>query len=1081
MARLLRPDFLASPDAWEEQMGAFWEQEGALEAVLEARKASPPYVFYEGPPTANGKPGIHHVLARALKDTICRYWTMRGRRVLRKAGWDTHGLPVELEVEKRLGLDGKAAIEAIGIGPFNQACRDSVFTYQEEWERISRRIGFLLDYDHPYVTYHKDYIESVWFLLSRFAANGLLEKGHKVLPWCGRCGTGLSSHEVGQGYQDVDDPSVWVSFPLRNGPGLLERAALVAWTTTPWTLPSNMAACVHPDFSYAVLEHEGGKFVLLESLASSVFADEEFDVLGTVPGMDLVGLDYEPLFEWQGGEPVLHGKRKHVVVADSFVTDAEGTGIVHLAPYGADDFRIARAQDLQGRLLVGRDGTLMVSIADAEAGTDFRTANVALMSDLNSRGRLLRREQHRHSYPHCWRCDTPLFYMPSPAWFLRTTIFKERMVTENGRIAWSPPEIGTGRFGEWLENNVDWALSRDRYWGTPLPVWSCSEDSSHWTCMGSFADLAAKVGGLADDFDPHRPTVDALVYPCEYAECGGTMQREQAVIDCWFDSGAMPLAQYHWPFENREIVAEQFPADFIAEGLDQTRGWFYTLHAIGVFLTCVDEELWQSGELDGQPLPRLTAGSAYRSVMVNGLLLDAEGRKMSKRLGNIVDPFAAVAEHGADAIRWSLLAGGAAHLSRRFDDSAIEEVRRRVLGTLISCHDFLALYAETEGWDPSSPRPAVADREALDRWILSRTTACASACAKAFEELDPARAIRRLEALILDEISNWYVRRSRRRFWGAAGADTQASAFATLQEVLESVALMVAPVIPFLADHVWRSLRPKDASVHLQNWPEGGERDLALEQSVEPILRAAGLGRAVRERVGIRVRQPLARMVLHIAPMTSPDADPKAHEASLREELNVKEVEWIEGTPDFLEVRAKANFKRLGSRAGKDMKALADTIAKLDRDILFQMQAGESLEVSVGETNYTLSAEDVLLETTSLAGMEAASDGRVTLGLVTELTPELQCEGLARELINRIQGLRRSTGLDISDRIHLRLAGSSEIQAAVKAHFQLIAEETLAEGGLEWSTAGLPQADSFAIPGGHQVQILVQLLSSDPA
>ncbi len=1073
--------YLDSPDALEKDVLDRWRKEDLLHATLEARRDAEPFVFYEGPPTANGKPGIHHVLARALKDSVCRFWVMRGRRVVRKAGWDTHGLPVELEVEKQLGISGKPEIEAHGIGPFNQACRDSVFSYKEEWERLSERIGFLLDYADPYVTFHKDYIESVWFLLSRFAHQGLMYRGSKVLPWCGRCGTGLSSHEVGQGYQDIDDPSVWISFPLLDAEGPLEGAALVAWTTTPWTLPSNMGACVHPGFDYALVESAGKRFVLLQSKAAEVFG-EDYEVIGRVGGSELAGLSYEPLFTFAGGRVVHEGERQHVVLSDDFVSDEDGTGIVHLAPYGADDFRLAQRDGLRAVLTVGEEARLLCEIAGVAPGTFFRDANKALGDDLKQRGRLLQRKQYRHSYPHCWRCDTPLIYFPSPAWFLRTTTFKDRMVEENRRIRWSPAEIGSGRFGEWLENNIDWALSRDRYWGTPLPVWVNDDDPEDWICVGSFAQLEALAGPLGEDFDPHRPQVDEISFETPTAGKSGTMRRVKSVIDCWFDSGSMPLAQYHWPFENRDLVAQQFPADFIAEGLDQTRGWFYTLHAISTFLTSVDQDLWASGELWGEALPRLQEGSSFRSCMVNGLLLDQEGQKMSKRLGNTVDPFAAIETHGIDSIRWSLLSGGAAHLSRRYDDRNISEVRRRLLGTITASYDFLALYARTEGWDGSGERPPAASRPALDRWILSRTAACAESCIAAFERLEPAAALRSLQRLVVDEISNWYIRRCRRRFWGGDGAESQAAAFATLDEVLDSLVRMIAPVAPFLAEAIWQRLGRSD-SVHLALYPDPqGEvaqgsanlRDVDLEAAMDPILRAASLGRAVRERVQIRVRQPLAQLLVHVAGEKRHGASPRAYEDALREELNVKEVVWVDGTPGFMQVRGKANFKSLGRRAGKDMKALAAAIQDLDREQLFALQAGTSIDVQIGAQNYSLSGEDVLVETLSVEGLEAAGDGQVTIGLHTELSPELLREGIAREVLNRVQTQRRGAGFEISDRVRLRLGGDAAVAEAVKSHGEWIAAEVLAPAGCTWMEQTDDAFQAWELPGGSEVLVAME-------
>jgi len=1081
----LSREYLDQPNAYELGILKGWEQEDLLHAALEARADAEPFVFFEGPPTANGRPGIHHALARTLKDCICRYWTMRGKRVLRKAGWDTHGLPVELEVEKQLGISGKPEIEKHGVGPFNQACRDSVFTYKEEWERLSERIGYLLDYAKPYVTYDKDYVESVWFLLSRFAKADLMYRGSKVLPWCGRCGPGLSSHEVGQGYEDIDDPSVWISFPIKEGVGVLEGAALVAWTTTPWTLPSNMATCVHPDFDYAVVQAAGGKYVLLESKIAEVFG-EEFEILGSVKGSELRGHSYEPLFCWEGGTVVLEGDKRHIVLADTFVTDEDGTGIVHLAPYGADDFRLAQQEGIEAVLGVGSEARLLTDIAGVEPGTFFRDANKALARDLKERGRLLKISQYRHSYPHCWRCSTPLIYFPSPAWFLRTTAYKDRMVEQNKKITWAPPEIGAGRFGEWLENNIDWALSRDRYWGTPLPVWVNENDPEDWVCVESFAELEQLAGGLPDDFDPHRPMVDDITFESPTPGKTGTMRRVKSVIDCWFDSGAMPYAQYHWPFENRELVAEQFPADFIAEGLDQTRGWFYTLHAISTFLTQVDDDLWSSGELWGKPLPRLEAGSAYRSCMVNGLVLDKNGQKMSKSLGNTVDPFAAIEEHGIDSIRWSMLGGGATHLSKRYDDRQISEVRRRVIGTITASYGFLALYARTEGWEPGVDTPARSQREPLDRWILSRAVRCAEECVTAFAELEPGRALRAMETLVVDEVSNWYIRRNRRRFWDSENRTSQMAAFATLHEVMLAVVKMMAPVAPFLADGLWHRLG-ESGSVHLAAYPnpvagEGGldssDRDSGLEAAMDPILRASKLGRSVRERVQIRVRQPLSKLMVHIAGEASLSASPRDYESALRTELNVKEVEWIDGTPEFLQVRAKANFKLLGRRAGKNMKALAAAIADLPRETLFALQGGASHDVEANGEVYTLQGEDVLLETLSVEGLEAASDGTVTIGLSVELNDELVAEGIAREVLNRVQTQRREAGLDVSDRIQLRVSGSDDVRVAIEKHGPWIAGEVLAPAGCVWSGDKEGEFQEWALPDGATVSLSIEKISS---
>lgn len=1060
---------LEKPDAFEQEVLELWRREHLLARTLEARAGAPPFVFYEGPPTANGRPGIHHVLARTLKDAVCRYWTMAGYRVERKAGWDTHGLPVELEVEKQLGISGKPAIEEYGIAAFNAKCRASVWAYKQDWERLSERIGYLLDYAHPYVTYEKDYIESVWFLLSRFAANGLLYQGRKVLPWCGRCGTGLSSHEVGQGYKDLDDPSVWVSFPLLEAHGLLEGAELVAWTTTPWTLPSNFGACVHPEFEYAVARVGMRKFVLLASKLAEVFGKEPCEILGVVKGSDLSGLAYEPLFGWEGGRAVLDGSCEYRVVADPFVSAEDGTGVVHMAPYGADDFRIGLRDGCRARLCVGEDARLLADVAGVPAGTIFRDANKELARDLKQRGRLLKLSQYRHSYPHCWRCDTPLIYFPAPAWFLRTTAYKDEMLRANAEIRWSPPEIGTGRMGEWLANNVDWALSRDRYWGTPLPVWVCDREAEHWLCVESFAQLRTLAGDLPADFDPHRPGVDAIHFPCT-SGCGGTMRRVSQVIDCWFDSGAMPYAQHHWPFEHREVLREQFPADYIAEGVDQTRGWFYSLHAIGVFMSTVD--------VGRAPDLRLPPGPAYKSCLVNGLLLDKSGQKMSKRLGNLVDPHAAIARHGVDAIRWSLLGAGAAHQSRRYDDTAIEDVRRRVLGTLSACYDFFALYAGTEGWslEERTRAPARAQRSPLDRWILARLDTTTAVVHAAFRGLEPHLALRRLDEFIVDELSNWYVRRSRRRFWGTEGAAPAASAFVTLYEVLHAVARLIAPIAPFLADALWRKLVPDAGSVHCARLPEAdASADAALEHALDPILRAARLGRMRREKVGIRTRQPLPAVTVCLPSLRAFDAihgapSPRDFGNELRDELNVKEVRWVE-TPEQAQLgyAVKPHFPTLGPKAGARMKSVAAAIGALSFADAQAIQRGEARLVE----GVALAPEDVVIQYLPAEGQEAETDGFVTIVLDTQLTPALEREGLAREVLNRVQTQRKESGFEVGDRIELRVAADGEVAQALQEHGAWIADEALAPGGLRLVADVGTDAKTWELPGGRAVNIAV--------
>ncbi|MCB9915779.1 MAG: isoleucine--tRNA ligase [Planctomycetes bacterium] len=1056
------PEALATrPDAAEREVLAVWRDQDVFGAVQAARAEAPPFVFWEGPPTANGRPGIHHVMARTIKDTVCRFQTMLGKRVDRKAGWDTHGLPVELEVEKALGISGKPQIEEYGVAAFNAKCRESVWTYRKEWEELSERIGYWLDYEHPYVTYDEDYVESVWYVLKRFHDEGLVYRGKRVVHYCGRCGTGLSSHEVGQPgvYQDVLDPSVTVRFPLRDG-----GASLLAWTTTPWTLPSNVALAVHPNVDYvrarvalpvpkgAEPGSAGHEEVWVAAPRAAAVLGEGHEVLETRKGAELVGLAYEPPFadavpEVDPGAWVPEAARRWTVVAATYVTTEDGTGIVHQAPsYGADDWITAQENALPVLQAVGTEGRLVVPVGGVAAGTFFKEADEGLMEDLKARGRMFKKARETHSYPHCWRCHTALFQFATPAWYVRTSSYKERMLAYNAQCNWVPAEVGHKRFADWLENNIDWNISRDRYWGTPLPFWVCEGcDAEH--AIGSRAELEQLAGGLPAGFDNHKPLIDEVTLACD--ACGGVMHRTRAVLDCWFDSGSMPYAQHHFPFgAGRAATARQFPADFIAEGLDQTRGWFYSLIAIGSFLA----------ELE----PELQPGVVYKNCVVNGLLLDRDGQKMSKSRGNVLPPWDAIAEHGVDAWRWYLLSSSSPGEPLRVEylppehperasgyKDGVLDVRRRFVGTLLNSYKFLAEYARLDGFDPGDARvPAPASRCEIDRWLLSRVQTTVGEVRGAFEAYDLSGACARVERFVVDELSNWYIRRNRRRFWKGEVSTDKLGAFATLHEALSAVTLLVAPVMPFLADVLWRRLAGHGRSVHVEPFPapDAARVDRALEGAMQLVERVVEMGRALRERSGRRVRQPLRSISVRASDPASLAllGSPFATEQVL-DELNIKGWGSLAADDGQLCVlRAKPNFKVLGKRLGARMKAAAGAIGQLDSAAVAALRGGRSVTVDVDGEPVALTAEDVQVTVETTADFDVETDGHVVVFLDTELDDELVREGLAREVVSRVNALRKERGLAVEERIHLRLDADGEALArALEEHAELISGETL--------------------------------------
>jgi isoleucyl-tRNA synthetase len=1012
------PKYPGSATALEDDVLARWREEDLFARTLEATADLPEFVFYEGPPTANGRPGIHHVLSRTLKDLVCRFRTMQGRHITRIAGWDTHGLPVEIEAEKRLGISGKREIEALGVARFNAVCRESVFTYKEDWERLSERIGYWLDYSRPYVTFSNRYIETVWWIFGQLHARGLLYRGHRSVPYCPRCGTVLSSHEVAQGYEDVADPSLYFLCPLLGAAGARDGRAFLVWTTTPWTLPSNVALALHPELSYAEVEHEGRRLILAEARVAALFGEGARVVRRWRAG-ELAGTRYVRPFDIVPAQASEADAWR--VVLEDFVTAEDGTGIVHLAPaFGADDYAAGQRHGLPMFRPVDDAGRFMDTLP-LVGGAFVKDADDALVDDLAARGLVFRHTREVHSYPHCWRCSSPLLYMARDSWYIRTTAVRDAMLANNRQVSWYPPEVGSGRFGEWLEGNVDWAISRERYWGTPLPIWVCDRDAAHMEVVDGFAKLAAHAGPLAADFDPHKPFIDAVTWACA---CGGTMRRTPEVIDVWFDSGAMPYGQWHYPFDNRERWERHFPADFICEGVDQTRGWFYSLMAIATMLG---------------------HGPAYRHVIVNDLVLDAEGRKMSKSRGNVVDPWDAIAVSGADAIRWYFVTVSQPWVPKRFDPDALADAAHRVFDTLANTYRFLALYANSEGWTPSEADPPVHARGVLDRWVLSRLAAVAAAAHAQLDAYDVTRAAREIGAFIVDDLSNWYVRRSRDRFYGSGDAEDTRAAFRTLHEVLVTVARLLAPFAPFHADWLHRALL-SGRSVHLERYPGAAAgptvpRDAALEAGMESVRVLARLGRAAREAVRIRVRQPLR--ALHIVLPGAASLGPELL-AVLRGELNVKEVHVLERAEQLVAFRAHPNFRSLGKRFGARTQAVAAAIRALPSDRVAAFAAGGPLAIELDGVAIALGPDDVEVRREPRGELAVESDGAVTVALDTHVDDGLLLEGLARELVSRIQRLRRDKGFDVSDRIRLRIAAGGDVRRAAEAHAAFIAAETLA-------------------------------------
>jgi len=1024
----------------EEETLARWREEDLFRRTLEATAPGEPFVFYEGPPTANGRPGLHHIISRTIKDLVCRHRSLEGRSVTRIAGWDTHGLPVEIEAEKKLGISGKPEIEALGIEKFNQVCRESVFTYKEEWENLSERIGYWLEYWRPYVTFHTDYIESVWWVLKTLADDGLLYRGHKSVPYCPRCGTALSSHEVAQGYRDVEDPSLTFLAEIvgEDGAPDPDRRAFLVWTTTPWTVPSNVGLAVNPGLDYVEVARDGRRLIVAEALKERIFG-EDAEVVGRYRGKDLAGLRYRRPLDVVP-EPT-DRMNAWTVVAEDFVSAEEGTGVVHMAPaFGADDYAAGQRHGLPMLNPLDEAGHFQAGLP-LVGGMFVKDADPLLVEHLRELGRLFDVGTTVHNYPHCWRCGSPLLYVARDSWFAATSSLKEEMLANNDQVSWFPPEVGEKRFGEWLRGNVDWALSRDRYWGTPLPAWVCERDPGHVRWIGSLQELAEAAGGLPDDFDPHRPYIDDIVWDCD--ACGGRMTRTPEVVDVWFDSGSMPFAQWHYPFENREEFERHFPADFICEGLDQTRGWFYSLLAISTMLH---------------------RGPAFRNVVVNDLILDAEGQKMSKSKGNAVDPWDALAEHGADAIRWYLITSSNPWVPKRYDPAGVKEAARKYFDTLFNTYRFFALYARVEEWAPSSEDPPPAERPIIDRWLLSRLDSLTQEVMGELDGYQITRAYRALGDFVVEDLSNWYVRRCRPRFWGNTDRRDTLAAFRTLYDALRTVTLLAAPCTPFSSDWIHRALTGE--SVHLQRYPVRREAgDVELEADMAAARTLVSLGRAAREEVQIRVRQPLRTLQAVVPNGRTLDG---AVLALVRDELNVKRVDFLASAEDLVTLVARPNFRELGPRFGKNTQRAAEAIRALSQEALASWRAGDGVEIEVEGEAHALRPEDLEVVQEASGSWVVKGDGAFTVALDPAVDDELRAEGIARELVNRIQRLRKDAGLEITDRVELAIAGPDGVQAAARAYEDFIAGETLAVAvshGDERVGEGFPHVREVDIDG----------------
>ncbi len=1003
----------------EKEVEKFWEDEEIFEKSIEDRKDSPTYMFYDGPPTANGKPHIGHVLTRVIKDMIPRYRTMKGYKVPRKAGWDTHGLPVELEVEKKLGLDGKEQIEAYGLEPFIKECKESVWKYKGMWEEFSGVVGFWADMENPYVTYENNFIESEWWALKQIWDKGLLYKGFKVVPYCPRCGTPLSSHEVAQGYKDVKEKSAIVKFKVKG-----EDAYFLAWTTTPWTLPSNVALCVNPVETYVRVRKEGTTYIMAEALVEKVL-ESDFEILDRFDGKSLEYKEYEPLFDFVDPK-----KKAWFVTCDDYVTLTDGTGIVHIAPaFGEDDSRIGRKYDLPFIQLVNSKGEMTKETK--WEGVFVKKADPLVLKDLKENGKLFAAPTFEHSYPHCWRCDTPLIYYARESWYIKMTEVKDDLIRNNQTINWIPESIGKGRFGDWLENVQDWAISRNRYWGTPLNVWQCSCGAMH--SIGSIEELKSMSENCPEHIELHRPFIDAVTIKCP--ECGGQMKRVPEVIDCWFDSGSMPFAQHHYPFENKEVFEQQFPADFISEAVDQTRGWFYSLLAVSTLI------------FNKAP---------YKNVIVLGHVQDENGQKMSKSKGNAVDPMDALREYGADAIRWYFYINSAPWLPNRFYGKAVQEGQRKFMGTLWNTYAFYVLYAEIDQFDPTKHKLEYEQLTVMDKWLMSKLNSLIKEVDEDLANYKVTEAARALQ-VFTDEMSNWYVRRCRDRFWAKGMEQDKVSAYMTLYTALVTLSKLAAPMIPFMTEQIYQNLvrnvdKSAPESIHLCDYPQVNEQliDKKLEVDMDEVLDIVVLGRAARNEANIKNRQPIADMYVK-----SDNVLDKFYTDIIKDELNVKQVSFRDDVEDFVNYTFKPQLKTVGPKYGKQLGKIKEALAHLDGPAAMKkLKSDGALEFDFDGEKISLTMDDLLIETAKSENFVSQEDNQVTVVLDIRLTPELIEEGFVREVISKVQTMRKEAGFEVTDHIILSQSDNDKLAEIIKANVDQVKSETLADDIVFGSVSG---------------------------
>ncbi len=1007
--------------AREREIAKFWKEHNIAQKAIDQREGCDTFTFYDGPPTANGKPHIGHVLTRVIKDMLPRFQSMKGKKVLRKAGWDTHGLPVELEVEKAIGINGKEQIEKYGIEPFIKKCRESVWKYKGMWEQFSEVVGFWADMDHPYITYENNFIESEWWALKEIWNKGLLYEGYKVVPYCPRCGTPLSSHEVAQGYKDVTERSAMVKFKVKG-----EDAYFLAWTTTPWTLPSNLALCVNPEVDYVKVRVNGTVYILAEALVDTVFdgVEGEREVLGKCKGKELEYKEYEPLYPFANAaveKQAKAGKKAFIVTCDDYVTTEDGTGIVHMAPaFGEDDNRVCRNYNVAFVNLVNSKGELTAETA--WPGVFVKKADSMILDDLKQQGKLFKAPEFTHSYPHCWRCDTPLLYYSFPTWFIKMTAVKDELVANNKTVNWIPKSIGEGRFGNWLEHVQDWGLSRNRYWGTPLPVWQC--ECGHQHVIGSIAELKSLSDNCPDDIELHRPYIDKVTIKCP--DCGQEMHRVPEVIDCWFDSGSMPFAQWHYPFENKEIFAKRFPADFISEAVDQTRGWFYSLIAISTLLF---------------------HKAPYKNVIVLGHVQDKDGRKMSKSKGNAVDPMEALNKHGADAIRWYFYENSAPWLPNRFHDDAVQEGQRKFMGTLWNTYAFFVLYANIDNFDATKYTLDYDKLPVMDKWCLSRLNTMVKDVDYDLSNYRVTEAAKALEQFV-DELSNWYVRRSRSRFWAKGMEQDKINAYMTLYTALVTTVKAAAPMIPFMTESIYRNLvcsidKQAPESVHLCDFPQVNEAhiDKELEKNMGEVLEIVVLGRAARNEANIKNRQPIGNMYVK-APVVLPDF----YKQIVEEELNVKQVVFKDDMEAYLTYSFKPQFRVLGPKVGKKMGAIQKALKAVNgHKAKEELDTTGKLVISLPDGDVTLLPEDVEVSMAQTEGYNCQRYNGVTIALETTLSEELLEEGFVREIISKIQTMRKENGYEVTDHIKVGMAGNEKLESLVRKNESFLKDITLCD------------------------------------